>query len=259
MPPETSTVDPGAEWLHRIRNACLLARQVLDLTCARAREGVTTDDLDAVAHRACISRGAYPSPLHYHGYPKSICTSVNEVICHGIPDRRALRNGDIVNIDVTVFYDGVHGDCSRMVCIGEVVPPARNLIEAARTCAEKGIRAARPGQEVREIGRAISAHARQHGFSVVRAYCGHGIGRLFHNGLQIPHNYVQSAQTILRPGMVFTVEPMINAGTWRHVVWDDGWTAVTADGGLSAQVEHTIAITANGAEILTGAASSMGS
>jgi methionyl aminopeptidase len=237
--------------LARLRVAGRVAAEVLRVTGEAIRAGVTTDELDAICHTATVERGAYPSPLNYHGYPKSLCTSVNEVICHGIPDSRPLSEGDIVNLDVTVYLDGVHGDTNATFAVGEVDAESRRLITVTRECLERGIEAVVPGRPINEIGRAIERHADAAGFGVVRAYCGHGIGEVFHSRPQIPHYYEPSADTIMEPGMTFTIEPMITAGTWRHVAWDDGWTAVTADGRRTAQFEHTLLVTPTGVEVLT--------
>jgi methionyl aminopeptidase len=239
------------EQLERLRRACRAAARVLRVTGEAVRVGITTDALDQIAHDETIRLGGYPSPLNYRGFPKSLCTSVNEVICHGIPDSRPLEDGDIVNLDVTVFLDGMHGDCSATFLVGEVDAEGRRLVEVARECLAKGIAAVRPGRVISEIGKAIEAHASRHGYGVVRAYCGHGIGESFHTSLQIPHHYDPSLKRAMEAGMTFTIEPMITEGTWEDLIWNDGWTAVTADGKRSAQFEHTIAVTANGAEILT--------
>jgi methionyl aminopeptidase len=214
---------------------------------------VTTDELDRIAHQAYLDRGAYPSTLNYHGYPKSICTSVNEVICHGIPDDRALDNGDIVNIDVTAYLDGVHGDCSATYYVGDVDAESRALVEVTYECRELGIAAVRPGRPISDIGRAIETHAHAHGYGVVRTFVGHGIGAQFHIAPSVPHYYSPEASTIIKPGMTFTIEPMITLGAWREKMWDNGWTAVTADGRRTAQFEHTLAVTEDGAEVLTPA------
>ncbi len=249
--PRVKDVIKGPEQIARMRRACAAAREVLE-RCKRAvRPGITTDELDAVAHQAYIDLGGYPSTLGYCGYPKSICTSVNEVICHGIPDDRPLDEGDIVNIDVTIFLDGMHGDCSETVGVGAIDADSRRLIEVTRECLLKGIAAVRPGGMARDIGRAISQHAEPLGYGVVRAFVGHGIGEQFHMDPQVPHYLDQGATFALRPGQTFTVEPMINQGTWKHRSWDDGWTAVTADLRRSAQHEHTILVTEGGVEILT--------
>jgi len=239
------------EVIARMRRAGKAAAKVLELTGAAVRPGITTDELDAIAHEAYIQLGGYPSTLNYHGFPKSLCTSVNEVICHGIPDNRTLEEGDIVNLDITIFLEGVHGDCNATFFVGKVDPESERLVRVTRECLDLGIAAVKPGRPISDIGRAIEDHATKNGLSVVRAYCGHGIGERFHSSLQIPHYYEQDANTIMKPGMTFTIEPMINLGHWHHRTWDDGWTAVTADGSRSAQFEHTILVTEQGVEILT--------
>jgi len=241
----------SADALARQRNACRAAARVLRVASEAVAVGVTTDAIDEIAHAEIVRLGGYPSPLNYRGFPKSICTSVNEVICHGIPDSRPLEDGDLVNLDVTVFLDGMHGDCSATYLVGDVDAEGRRLVQVARECLQRGIAAVRPGRPVSDIGKAIEAHASRHGYGVVRSYCGHGIGDAFHTALQIPHHYDRSATRVIQEGMTFTVEPMITEGTWEDLLWDDGWTAVTADGRRTAQFEHTIAVTARGAEILT--------
>ena len=235
----------------RMRVAGRIAAEVLAVTGAAVAPGVTTDDLDVIAHEAYIERGAFPSTLNYHGYPKSVCTSVNEVICHGIPDDRPLADGDIVNIDVTAYIDGVHGDCNATFYVGDVDAESRMLVETTRECRSLGIEAVRPGRPLSDIGRAIETHADEHGLGVVRMFVGHGIGEQFHTSPTVPHYYTPEASTVMEPGMVFTIEPMITLGTWREKMWDNGWTAVTADGRRSAQFEHTVLVTDDGAEILT--------
>ena len=235
----------------RMRRACAAAARVLRVAGEAVRPGITTDALDEIAHGEILRLGAYPSPLNYRGFPKSICTSVNEVICHGIPDSRPLEDGDIVNVDVTVYLDGMHGDCSATFLVGDVDAEGRRLVQVARECLHEGIAAVRPGRPVSDIGRAIEALASRHGYGVVRSYCGHGIGETFHTSLQIPHHFDPSARRQMVSGMTFTVEPMITEGTWQDRLWDDGWTAVTDDGKRSAQFEHTILVTDAGAEILT--------
>jgi methionyl aminopeptidase len=239
------------EVVERMRVACRVAAEVLRVTGEAVAPGVTTDELDRVAHQAYIERGAYPSTLNYHGYPKSICTSVNEVICHGIPDDRPLEEGDIVNIDVTAYIGGVHGDCNATFLVGDVEPDSRRLVEVTRECREAGIRAVAPGRPLSDIGRAIQQHAESHGYGVVRTFVGHGIGEQFHTAPNVPHYYTPQASTVMAPGMTFTIEPMITMGSWRERMWDNGWTAVTADGRRTAQFEHTILVTEDGAEILT--------
>jgi methionyl aminopeptidase len=248
-PSEVQTPDVIA----RMRRACKAAAEVMNATAAHVRPGITTDELDVIAHEEYVKRGGYPSPLNYHGFPKSLCTSVNEVICHGIPDNRALEDGDIVNLDITIYLDGVHGDCSATYFVGTVEPESERLVRVTRECLMLGIEAVKPGRPINDIGRAIEAHATKNGLGVVRAYCGHGIGERFHSSLQIPHHYDPEAKTIMEPGMTFTIEPMITLGHWHHRVWDDGWTAVTADGSRTAQFEHTILVTDQGVEILTRA------
>jgi methionyl aminopeptidase len=240
-----------AEELVRMRRACAAAARVLRVAGEAVRAGVTTDGLDEIAHAEIVRLGGYPSPLNYRGFPKSICTSVNEVICHGIPDSRPLEEGDIVNLDITVFLDGMHGDCSATFLVGDVDREGRRLVQAARECLREGIAAVRPGRPVSDIGKAIEALASRHGYGVVRSYCGHGIGETFHTSLQIPHHFDPLARRQMVPGMTFTVEPMITEGTWQDRLWDDGWTAITDDGKRSAQFEHTVLVTDGGAEILT--------
>jgi methionyl aminopeptidase len=249
--PATGSEIKTPEQIARMRRACKAAAQTLEKLGKLVRPGITTEELDAVAHEEAISRGAYPSTLNYHGYPKSLCTSVNEVICHGIPDSRALEEGDIVNLDVTLYLDGMHGDCSATYLVGKVDEAARKLVETTYECMMKGIAAVKPGRPISDIGRAIQTLADQHGYGVVRAYCGHGIGERFHTGLQIPHYFEEEATTRMAPGMIFTVEPMITVGSWDYDQWKDGWTAVTADRSLTAQFEHTVLVTESGAEILT--------
>jgi methionyl aminopeptidase len=247
--PEPAVKSP--EVIERMRVAGRVAAEVLAVTGAAVAPGVTTEELDLIAHDAYIARGAYPSTLNYHHFPKSICTSVNEVICHGIPDDRPLEEGDLVNVDVTAFIDGVHGDCSATYFAGEGDPESVRLVEVTRQCRDLGIAAVRPGRPISDVGRAIEAHAKGHGYGVVRTFVGHGIGEQFHLPPNVPHYFTAAAATIIQPGMTFTIEPMITLGTWRERMWDNGWTAVTADGRRTAQFEHTIVVTDDGAEILT--------
>jgi methionyl aminopeptidase len=239
------------EEIEQMRSTCRAARRVLDKGINTVRPGVTTDYLDAVVHEACIAEGGYPSPLNYNGFPKSVCTSVNEVICHGIPDDRPLENGDIVNIDVTIFLNGLHGDCSETVAVGRIDQASQNLLTVAYESMMRGIAAIKCNGLIRDIGRDIEKYAKKHACSVVRAYTGHGVGRHFHSKPTVPHFFNPNARTQIEPGMIFTVEPMINMGTWKHTVWKDGWTVVTADLQRSAQFEHTLLVTENGVEILT--------
>jgi methionyl aminopeptidase len=239
------------EVIERMRRAGRAAAEVLAITGEAVRPGITTDELDAICHDATIARGAYPSPLNYNGFPKSLCTSINEVICHGIPDDRVLVDGDIVNLDVTVYLDGVHGDTNATFLVGNVDDESRRLVEVTRECLERGIGAVAPGHPINEIGRAIQSHAESHGYGVVRAFVGHGIGEQFHTDLHVPHYYDPRVATPMEPGMTFTIEPMITLGAWEHQLWDDGWTAVTTDLRRTAQFEHTILVTDDGADVLT--------
>jgi methionyl aminopeptidase len=238
-----------------MRKAGLAAGEVLDIVGAAVAAGVTTDELDRVAHEAYIERGGYPSPLGYKGFTKGVCTSVNEVICHGIPDDRPLREGEIVNVDVTIFLEGVHGDTNATFGVGEIDPRSTELIRVTKESLYLGIEAVKPGAPVWAIGRAIQSHAEAHGFGVVRSFCGHAIGREFHGALSIPHYEEPAMSLLLEPGMTFTIEPMITMGSYRERLWSDGWTAVTSDGLRTAQFEHTIEVTDDGAEVLTPSAS----
>ena len=238
--------------IERMRHAGRVAAEVLRLSGEFLRPGITTDEVDEYTHNLFIERGAYPSTLNYHGYPKSLCSSANEVICHGIPDSRVIRDGDILNLDVTGFIGGVHGDTNATFLIGEVSEENRKLVRVTEECMWLGIEAVRPGRPLSDIGRAIEDHAKAHNYGVVRAFIGHGIGEQFHTDIQVLHYYDSRSTTVMRPGMVFTIEPMITLGSWQHRMWDDGWTAVTSDGRWTAQFEHTILVTDDGAEVLTG-------
>ena len=238
--------------ISRMRKAGKVARYVLDSVLAAVKPGITTDALDEIAHLATISSGAYPSPLHYMGFPKSICTSVNEVILHGIPDDRKLQSGDIINCDVTIYNDGMHGDCSETVLVGKVSNQAHSLVQTTWECMIKGIGVVRPGQRFNEIGRVIENHANKSGYSVFRQFGGHGIGQNFHMDPYIAHYYEPENQTVMEEGMTFTIEPMINAGGLGSKLWSDNWTMVTMDLALSAQFEHTVLVTKSGVDILTG-------
>ena len=244
--------------IDRMRRAGAMAAEILRLAGELVRPGITTDEIDNFVHEATIERGAYPSPLNYHGYPKSVCTSVNEVICHGIPDSRPLEDGDIVNLDVTCFVDGVHGDTNATFFVGSVDNESTRLVHVTEECMWHGIEAVQPGRPISDIGRAIELHAKKHRYGVVRAFIGHGIGEQFHTDIQVLHYYDARASTVMKPGMTFTIEPMITLGTWQHkMVFDDDWTAVTADGKRTAQFEHTVLVTDDGVDVLTapGAAS----
>lgn len=237
--------------IQRMRAACEAARETLDYIIDHVEEGITTDELDRLAHEKMISLGGYPSTLGYQGYMKSICTSINEVICHGIPDSRPLRNGEIVNIDCTIFLDGMHGDNSETVFVGQVSQSAHRLVQTTWECMMRGIEEVAPGKPFNAIGKAIETHAHAHGYSVVKDFTAHGIGEMFHMEPQLLHYYSPRQNEIMKEGMTFTVEPMINEGSWRCVIWPDDWTAVTSDLKLSAQFEHTVMVTSSGFEILT--------
>ncbi len=235
-----------------MRLAGRLAAETLLSVGPIVRAGMSTQEIDDHVHGFIVSHGAVPAPLGYMGYPRSVCTSVNEVICHGIPSaKKKLRSGDIVNVDVTVILDGWHGDTSATFYVGTPSPDAVRVVEVARRCLELGIATVRQGSRIGDIGTAIQAYAQARGCSVVRQYVGHGIGRAFHEGPQVPHFRSTGDNLRLREGMTFTIEPMINLGSWKARVLEDGWTAVTVDGKLSAQFEHTLAVTRDGCEILT--------
>jgi methionyl aminopeptidase len=241
-----------AETIEKMRVAGRIAAQAMAAAAELIAPGVTTDELDRVAHEFMLDHGAYPSTLGYKSFPKSVCTSVNEVICHGIPDSRPLEDGDIVNIDVTAYIDGVHGDTDATYCVGDVPEESRLLVERTHDAMMRGIKAARPGRELNVIGRVIESYAKRFGYGVVRDFTGHGIGREFHSGLIVPHyDAAPHYATVIVPGMTFTIEPMLNLGSPEWEMWDDRWTVVTKDRRRSAQFEHTILITEDGNEILT--------
>jgi len=234
-----------------MREAGRIAREVLDTATAAVRVGITTDELDKLVHAETIKRGAYPSPLNYGLFPKSVCTSVNEVICHGIPDERPLEDGDIVNLDVTIYYHGFHGDVNETIPVGTIDDRSKKLIEAAYKGMMSAIEIVKPGVHYSEIGDTIAASIKKTGFSIDRHYCGHGIGAEFHSNPTIPHYAHNKCHGIMRPNHVFTIEPMINSGTSSDTVWPDDWTVVTTDGQRSAQFENTVMVTETGYEILT--------
>ena len=240
------------EVVERIRVAARIAAQALAEAGKAVAPGVTTDELDRIGHDYMCDHGAYPSTLGYRGYPKSLCTSVNEVICHGIPDSTVLREGDIVNIDVTAYKDGVHGDNNATFAVGEISEEAALLVERTREALARGIKTVKPGREVNVIGRVIEKYAARFGYQSIHDYTGHGVGEAFHSGLVIPH-YDSAPQfdTVIEPGMVFTIEPMLTLGVDEWEMWDDDWTVVTKDRALTAQFEHTLLVTETGAEILT--------
>ncbi|MGQ0657681.1 MAG: type I methionyl aminopeptidase [Chromatiales bacterium] len=240
------------EEIDKMQMAGRLAAQVLEMIAPQVRPGVTTNELDRICHDYIVGeQQAIPAPLNYRGFPKSICTSVNHVVCHGIPNDRALKHGDIINVDVTVIRDGYHGDTSSMFFVGEPSIRARRLVETSYECMRIGIEMVKPGVRLGDIGAAIQRHAESHSFSVVREYCGHGIGRQFHEEPQVLHYGTPGTGLPLETGMTFTIEPMINAGKRFVTVLPDGWTVITKDRSLSAQWEHTVLVTAAGHEVLT--------
>ena len=239
------------ETIERMRHAGKVAAEVLRLAGQKVAPGVTTEEIDVLVHELCIERNAYPSPLNYNGYPKSVCTSANEVICHGIPDGRPLDDGEIVNVDITAYIGGVHGDTNATFLVGDVRQDVRLLVERTREAMLRGIKAVAPGRRINVIGRVIETYAKRFGYGVVRDFTGHGIGSAFHSGLIVPHYDDERFATMIEPGMTFTIEPMLTLGTYEWDMWDDGWTVVTKDRSLSAQFEHTVLVTDNGAEILT--------
>mmetsp|Transcript_4237 Transcript_4237/g.5975 ORF Transcript_4237/g.5975 Transcript_4237/m.5975 type:complete len:401 (+) Transcript_4237:3-1205(+) len=237
--------------INGIRKACQIGREVLDACGNAVKAGVTTAEIDRICYEACLERNAYPSPLNYFHFPCSVCTSVNEVICHGIPDLRELEQGDIVNIDVSVYVNGFHGDLNETYLVGKVDPDSLNVVETAFRSLQVAASLIKPGAMYRDIGNAIEKFTRTRNCSVVKTYCGHGIGSLFHTAPNVPHYAKNKATGIMKPGHIFTIEPMINLGTWRDKTWPDNWTAVTTDGKRSAQFEHTFLVTNDGVEILT--------
>lgn len=238
--------------IEKMRTAGQLASQVLEMIGEYVKPGVSTGELDRICHEYIVERqNAIPAPLNYRGFPKSICTSVNHVVCHGIPGDKKLKNGDSINIDITVIKDGYHGDTSKMFFVGEPTIQARRLVDITRQSMLEGIRQVKPGATLGDIGHAVQTFAESHGYSVVREYCGHGIGKIFHEDPQVLHYGQPGTGMTLEAGMTFTIEPMINAGK-RHVkLLPDGWTVVTKDHSLSAQWEHTVLVTETGVEILT--------
>lgn len=238
--------------IEKMRRAGQLAAELLHYIEPFVKPGITTLELDEEAERWTQAHGARSAPLGYHGFPKSICTSINEVVCHGIPnEKQVLKDGDIINIDVTPILDGYHGDTSKTFFVGTPSPLAKKLVEVTEKSLYLGIAEVKPGNRIGDIGAAIQEYAESQGFSVVRDFVGHGVSNIFHTAPQIPHYGTRGKGKRLRAGMVFTIEPMINEGTWEAVVLDDGWTAITKDGKLSAQFEHTVAVTETGVEILT--------
>lgn len=256
--PRTRGVEPTGiriktpEQIEGIRRACQLTREILDQLPSIIAPGVTTDAIDKWIHTYTRDHGAVPATLGYRGYTRSCCTSINEVVCHGIPSAdRILRDGDILNVDVTSLLDGYYGDACRMYPVGTISPQAEQLVRVTRECLERAIGAVRAGAHLGDIGAAIQSHAESHGYSVVRDFVGHGVGVAFHEEPQVPHFGKRGTGIELRENMIFTIEPMINEGTWKTRVLEDGWTAVTTDGKLSAQWEHTVRVLGDGAEVMT--------
>ena len=249
--PFTGSEVKDADTVERMRIAGRIAAQALHAVGAAVKPGVTTDELDRIGHEYLCDHGAYPSTLGYKGFPKSLCSSLNEVICHGIPDDTEVQDGDIVNIDITAFIHGVHGDTNATFLVGDVDEQSKLLVERTERAMMRGIDVVAPGRSVNVIGRVIEAYARRFGYGVVRSFTGHGIGTSFHSGLVIPHYDDPAWDTVIEAGMTFTIEPMLTLGDIDFDVWPDGWTAVTKDGRRTAQFEHTVLVTDSGAEILT--------
>jgi methionyl aminopeptidase len=242
----------SAETVEKIRIASRIAAQAIAEVGNHIRPGVTTDQLDKVGHEFLLDHKAYPSTLGYRGFPKSLCSSLNEVICHGIPDSTVVQDGDILNIDITAFINGVHGDTNHTFLVGHVDDESRLLVERTRESLNRAIKAVAPGREINVIGRAIQSYAKRFGYGVVRDFTGHGVGEAFHTGLIIPHYDAAPAyNTVIETGMVFTIEPMLTLGTIEWDMWEDDWTVVTRDRKRTAQFEHTLLVTESGAEILT--------
>ncbi|KAL8727348.1 MAG: hypothetical protein Q9166_006116 [cf. Caloplaca sp. 2 TL-2023] len=239
-----------------MRKVCRLARQVLDITAAELKPGITTDYLDEVCHKACIERNSYPSPLNYNHFPKSLCTSPNEVVCHGIPDQRILLDGDILNLDISLYHDGYHADLNETYYVGDRAkadPDSVRVVETTRECLQKAIELVKPGTTIRDFGRIIEEHAKSRNCSVVATWGGHGINTEFHPPPWIPHFAKNKAVGLCKAGMTFTIEPILTLGKPKEVYWPDNWTNVTVDGKRTAQFEHTLLVTETGFEVLTAA------
>ncbi|MCZ1010295.1 type I methionyl aminopeptidase [Streptomyces lydicus] len=249
--PYTGPEVQDAETIERMRIAGRIAAQAMEEAAKLIAPGVTTDELDRVAHEFMCDHGAYPSTLGYRGFPKSLCSSLNEVICHGIPDSTVLKDGDIVNLDVTAYLNGVHGDNNATYLCGDVDEESRLLVERTREALNRAIKAVKPGRQINIIGRVIESYAKRFGYGVVRDFTGHGINSSFHSGLIVPHYDSPHHTTDIKPGMTFTIEPMLTLGSYDYDMWDDGWTVVTKDRKRTAQFEHTLVVTDTGAEILT--------
>ncbi len=249
--PFTGSEVKDPEIIERMRIAGKVAAEARDLVGSHVVPGVTTDELDRIGHEFLCDHDAYPSTLGYKGFPKSLCSSVNEVVCHGIPDSRVVEDGDIVNIDITAFLGGVHGDTNATFLTPGVAPEVRDLVDRTREALRRAINAVRPGRQINVIGRVIESYAKRFGYGVVREFTGHGVGQAFHSGLVIPHFDDPHYSDTILPGMTFTIEPMLNLGTHEWDMWEDGWTVVTRDQRPSAQFEHTLVVTDDGAEVLT--------
>lgn len=250
----TRTGEPDVktpEQIEKMRIAGQIAGAALAEVGKAIVPGITTDELDRIGHEFLLDHHAYPSTLGYRGFPKSLCTSINEVICHGIPDDTVVNDGDIINIDITAFIGGVHGDTDATFLCGDVDEESRLLVERTHEAMMRGVKAVRPGRAINVIGRVIEAYAKRFGYGVVRDFTGHGIGTSFHSGLVIPHYDDPGSVTVMEPGMTFTIEPMLTLGTYEYDMWSDGWTVVTKDRKRTAQFEHTLLVTETGAEILT--------
>jgi methionyl aminopeptidase len=249
--PYTGSEVKDADTIERMRIAGRIAADALVEVARNIAPGVTTDTLDRIGHEYMCDHGAYPSTLGYRGFPKSLCTSINEVICHGIPDSTVLQDGDIVNVDITAFIGGVHGDTDATYLVGDVDEESRLLVERTEEAMMRAIKAVAPGRTLNVVGRVIESYAKRFGYGVVRDFTGHGIGTSFHTGLVVPHYDDPRADLVLETGMTFTIEPMLTLGVVDYDIWSDGWTVVTKDQRRSAQFEHTILVTASGSEILT--------
>ena len=242
----------SADQVEKIRAAGKIAAEAIALVGVNAKAGVTTDELDKLAHEYMVSQGAYPSTLGYRGFPKSCCTSINEVICHGIPDDTVLQDGDIMNVDITAFKDGFHGDSNATFLIGDVSKDVADLVERTKEALDRAIAVVMPGRPINVIGRTIESYAKRFNYGVVRDFTGHGIGEAFHSGLVIPHfDAAPNYSNTMEVGMVFTIEPMLTLGTHEWDIWSDNWTVTTKDKSITAQFEHTLVVTESGAEILT--------
>jgi methionyl aminopeptidase len=241
-----------AEQIELIRESGRIAARAVEAVGLAIRPGVTTDELDAIGHAYMLEHEAYPSTLGYRGYPKSVCTSINEVICHGIPDDTVLEDGDIINIDITAYKNGVHGDLSKTFVVGTATEEATNLVLRTQEAMNRGIKAVAPGREINVIGRAIESYAKRFNYGVVRDFTGHGVGTAFHSGLVVPHyDAAPKFSDVMEVGMVFTIEPMLTLGTYQWDMWPDDWTVTTRDKSITAQFEHTLVVTERGADILT--------